>query len=264
MASAAVGANGQGFRNDTRADEYVLTPRMHEVLSLAALPAQLDWRFQGGNNYLTVARNQHIPQYCGSCYAFASTSALSDRIRIARGAAGREINLAMQVELNCDRTNFGCSGGSPHNVYAFIRKQGGIPDETCQPYEAISWHDVGGKCDAKTICKRCDEFGCVPQERYAVYDVEEHGGVAGVFPMMAELQRGPIACMIATPPAFETINSWDIYEDLTNSTDIDHVISVVGYGSENGKDYWEFVGYVLGLLWLGQDCPGQEQHHDRD
>jgi len=247
LAAATIGAHGQGYRNDTILAEFVQSPRMHEVLSFEALPETLDWRYQGGNNFMTVARNQHIPQYCGSCYAFASTSALSDRIRIARGAVGREVNLAMQVELNCDLTNHGCSGGYPMNVYAFIQKQGGIPDETCQPYEARG-HDVGNKCNPGAICKKCDVFGCTPQENYAVYGVAEYGVVSGMFPIMAELQRGPVACLVATPPDFVNLKGWDIYEDKTGSQNIDHVISVLGYGTENGKDYW-IIRNSWGTYW---------------
>ena len=36
-------------------------------------------------------------QYCGSCWAQAATSSLSDRIKIARSAAWPDINIAPQV-----------------------------------------------------------------------------------------------------------------------------------------------------------------------
>ena len=40
---------------------------------------------------------QHIPQYCGSCWAQAASSSLSDRIKIAREAAWPDIVIAPQV-----------------------------------------------------------------------------------------------------------------------------------------------------------------------
>ena len=55
------------------------------------------WGDVNGVNYLTQTKNQHIPQYCGSCWAQAATSSLSDRIKIARNAAWPDINIAPQV-----------------------------------------------------------------------------------------------------------------------------------------------------------------------
>lgn len=236
FACAATGASGQGYRRASERHEFVASPRMHEVMELAALPKELDWRAKDGKNYTTVTRNQHIPLYCGACYSFGATSALSDRIRIARGGVGREINIAMQVVLNCDTKDNGCSGGDATSVYHWI-KQNSVPDETCQPYEARG-HDTGNTCEPKDVCRTCDADGCRAAEKYEVYGIEEHSAVRGEFQMMAELQRGPIACAIATPESFVNWLGWDIYEDRNHSTDIDHIISVVGYGTDNGKDYW--------------------------
>lgn len=38
---------------------------------------------------------------CGSCWAHGSVSSLADRIKIARGAVGDDINLSIQFVLNC-------------------------------------------------------------------------------------------------------------------------------------------------------------------
>lgn len=69
---------------------------------LKALPTYYWWGNVSGTNYLTFQRNQHIPVYCGSCWAFAVTSALSDRIKIMRKAAWPDVNLAPQVLVSCN------------------------------------------------------------------------------------------------------------------------------------------------------------------
>jgi cathepsin X len=92
------------------------------------LPASFNWGDIDGVSYLTHSLNQHIPQYCGSCWAHGALSALSDRIKIAREGLGDEINLSIQYILNCAGDVAGsCHGGSHTGVYEFAQKNGFIP-----------------------------------------------------------------------------------------------------------------------------------------
>lgn len=71
-------------------DGYVREP----LKPVQDIPETFIWNNVEGVNYLTNLRNQHVPQYCGSCWAHAATSAMSDRIKIARKAAFPDINIA--------------------------------------------------------------------------------------------------------------------------------------------------------------------------
>ena len=78
----------------------------------AGYPADFTWGNKDGVNYLTPSLNQHIPQYCGSCWAHGSVSALGDRIKIAREAKGTDIQLSVQHVLNCAGVG-SCHGAPP-------------------------------------------------------------------------------------------------------------------------------------------------------
>ncbi|KDO35023.1 hypothetical protein SPRG_01087 [Saprolegnia parasitica CBS 223.65] len=227
--------------------QVLLTPRPHEVLAADALPDQFDWRNVNGTNFVTVSRNQHVPHYCGSCWAFAATSALSDRIRIARELhpdgkdrvlVTRQVNLSPQVLLNCDKEDEGCHGGEGLSAYRYIHEHG-IPEEGCQRYLATG-HDVGNTCTDIDICRNCvPSKGCFPQTSYDTYHVSEYGNVDGEAKMMAEIHaRGPIVCGVAVTDEFLHYNG-GVLDDKTGRTDIDHDISIVGWGVErDGTKYW--------------------------
>ena len=55
--------------------------RHHETMRVMEIPSDHFWGDVNGTNYLTESRNQHIPQYCGSCWAFGTLSSLNDRLK---------------------------------------------------------------------------------------------------------------------------------------------------------------------------------------
>ena len=65
-----------------------------------------------GINYLSWTVNQHIPQYCGSCWAQATISAIADRFIISDRQKFANLALSPQVIVNC-RAGGSCEGGMP-------------------------------------------------------------------------------------------------------------------------------------------------------
>jgi len=206
-------------------------------LSAVELPKEWFWNNVDGTNYLTNMRNQHVPQYCGSCWAHASTSALSDRIKIARKAAWPDINISPQVLISCEMKDQGCHGGEPVFAYEWMYNNE-VTDETCSIYQARG-HDNGITCSPITKCRNCDPHEpCFVPDEYKVYKVAEFAHFSGEHEMMQEIyQRGPIACGIAVTDAMEDYTS-GIFEDKTGDLDIVHEISIVGFGEEDGTPYW--------------------------
>ena len=96
-----------------RAGEKPVKTNVREPLQDVELPKTFSWNNVDGINYLTNVKNQHLPYYCGSCWAQAATSSLSDRIKIARKAAWPDINISPQAVISCEMGDDGCHGGEP-------------------------------------------------------------------------------------------------------------------------------------------------------
>lgn len=219
-------------------------------------PASFDVRNVGGVSYASPSRNQHIPTYCGSCWTHGPTSALNDRYQMQRKNAFPHVFMAPQMLVNCmpppkDTTQGagGCLGGDPAEVGPYLHENG-IVHETCQNYQAKNLYK-DFKCDAIGICRNCSpKKGCYAMgqpsgvNNFTRYYVDEFGRInttdysANAKQMVAEIgSRGPIACAVCVTPEFEKY-SGGIFNDQTNCTTLDHSISIAGYGTENGVDYW--------------------------
>lgn len=135
------------------------------------LPDNWIWNNVNGTNYLTNIKNQHIPQYCGSCWAQAATSSISDRIKIARNAQWPDVNISPQVVISCSMNDDGCHGGYAYSAYEFMHNNN-VTDETCSIYRARG-HDNGIECSPIVKCKNCQPHeDCFVPDEYYVYRVD--------------------------------------------------------------------------------------------
>lgn len=202
------------------------------------LPTNFNWGDVNGTNYLTLILNQFLPQYCGSCWAHGTTSAISDRIAIIRKGAFPEINLSVQVLLTCDTKNGGCHGGTQMGAYKWIHTHG-ISDTTCAPYQALSYSE-GLVCDKLAHCRECDSANnCRVPTHYNTYKIQEYGSIPfSVQAIQNEiLARGPVSCGIVSDPILNCTGPGVFATNETGS--IDHIVSIVGWGqTTDGTPYW--------------------------
>jgi len=221
------------------------------------LPSSFDWREQ---NLVTADWNQHIPEYCGSCWIHGTLSALNDRIKIRRGGKYPDVMLGRQAVVNCvpaadgESPPPGCNGGDAYMIHQYLSEHR-VPDESCLPYQA---RNMG--CTAENVCRNCkpDEGGCWAVKSFVGYGVSNYGQVRGEGAMMKEIyKRGPIACSFATDDDFmfnysaNALANDGVFASKTVKTadDIDHIMEVTGWGeTASGKKYW-VVRNSWGTYW---------------
>jgi len=235
--------------------EHIVSSVAHHTRSTDELPTSFTWKNVDGVNYVTKMLNQHIPTYCGSCWAHGTMSSLADRIKIARlkaGDSGPDVNLGIQNILNCGSQAGTCHGGNPTAANAFVKKLSdeglGLPFDTCLQYQAMD-----GVCDFSAdafpapsgSCMTCSTFGvpCKAIAKYPNATVTEYGTISGEKAMMNEVhERGPIACGVNAGPLLNYSGGvFPKAKEPRFPNFVDHIIAIVGWGVDEatGVKYWD-------------------------
>jgi cathepsin C len=162
-----------------RAQKQPASPRDAAIIS--SLSRNWDWRNISGQNFVEPMRDQLT---CGSCYAFAGTSMLAERIRILTGNAITPV-LSPQDIVSCSPYSQGCDGGFAYLVSKY-GEDFGIALEQCFPYQS-------GVLTNVSCAGRCSD----PKQIVHVTRFEYVGGYFGACSEAAMMQEiyshGPVA-----------------------------------------------------------------------
>jgi len=165
-------------------------------------------------------------QQCGSCWAFAGSEVLSDRFCIA-SKGSIDVVLSPEDLVSCDRTNFGCNGGNLATEWKYMENKGIVTD-SCFPYTAGA-----GK---EATCAS----SCVDGSKYQKYTCESDSTVkaTSVKEIQSEIYaNGPMETGFNVYADFMNYKS-GVYYHVSGALEGGHAVKIVGWGSEDGLDYW--------------------------
>ncbi|PWA87439.1 hypothetical protein CTI12_AA129810 [Artemisia annua] len=176
------------------------------------LPDDVDWRKEGA---VTGVRDQ---AGCGACWAFAAVAAIEGVNKIS---GGNLTTLSEQMLVDCDNNdNTGCHGGIMEKAYEFIIKNGGIATEDDYPY--VGRDKICNKIKAKEVAVKIKEYKKVPEN-----------------------DEKSLQAAVAKQPVSVAIHSGFLFQFYSNGvfsgscgTNVNHGVTVVGYGEERGRKYW--------------------------
>ena len=127
-------------------------PHAWDTVEPNALPANVDWRNLNERNYMSWNKNQHIPQYCGSCWSQGTTSAIADRFQIMTDLGqSSPVGLDAQVIINC-QAGGSCDGGNPAGAYQWAYTNG-LKHSSCMQYTAYNL--TTRMCTDIDTCRDC-------------------------------------------------------------------------------------------------------------
>ena len=159
---------------------------------------------------------------CGSCWAFSTTGSLEGAHQVKTGEL---LSFSEQQLVDCAGTkygNYGCNGGLQDNAYKYYEAGYNAELETTYGYTGKD-----GTC-------QYDESSTTSVTVSSYVDVTP----SNPSQMKAALNQQPLAVAIeADKFVFQTYKSGVLTSSKCGTT-LDHAVLAVGYGTEDGQDYW--------------------------
>jgi cathepsin B len=163
---------------------------------------------------------------CGSCWAFSAVGSFADNRCIQNKDATRVV-YSEQYMVSCDPNNYGCDGGYLLMDVIFMKKTG-VPTDACVPYKS-GITGLTGVCPTK--CANGTAFPAFTKSvSYANVCTDEESIKTGI-------TQGTLQTAFTVYSDFMYYTS-GIYKHVSGSVEGGHAVTFVGYGTENGTNYW--------------------------
>jgi len=185
------------------------------MLDATNAPASVNWVDAGA---VTPVKDQG---QCGSCWAFSSTGAMEGAHFLA---SGELLSFSEQQLVDCAYVkygNYGCSGGLQDNAYKYYAQY--------SPMLESDYSYTGTKGSCAYDASKATTVAVTKGTHVAANDKDQ---------MKAALAISPLAVAIeADKMVFQTYKS-GVLDSTKCGTSLDHAVLAVGYGTEDGQDYW--------------------------
>jgi len=197
---------------DGEAQIHKLTARAHDV------PASRDWRDSGK---VSPAKDQGG---CGSCWAFSAAESFESHLAIQTNSTVQTLSPQQIVSCapnpdQCGGTG-GCEGSTQPLAFQYT-KTAGLTTEANYPYAGSD-----GTCQTSKIDPVAYNAG------YSLLPPNDYTAL-----MDAVGNVGPVSISIAAGGSNFQFYSGGVMSNC-NDFVMDHAVQLVGYGTDDDKDYW--------------------------
>jgi C1A family cysteine protease len=200
--------------------------RVHITQAGYKLADAKDWVADGA---VTAVKDQ---ARCGSCWAFSTTGSVEGAYAVA---SGNLVSLSEQQLVSCDHNgDMGCNGGLMDNAFKYIESAGGITTEADYPY--TSGGGSSGTCDTSKVKPAVTITGYT--------DVPSRDETA----LLSAIAKGPVSVAIEADKSAFQLYAGGVLDSAACGTNLDHGVLAVGYGTDEGKDYYK-VKNSWGATW---------------
>jgi C1A family cysteine protease len=177
-----------------------------------SLPSAVDWRNK------SVVNQVKDQGQCGSCWAFATVANAESIWAIDTGVL---FDLSEQEVVDCSRWNRGCNGGNPDTSFKYMI-QHGLTQSKDYPYTSGNTH-LENKCQPYTSVVSFS----------TCYDITPNDQLA----LTHAVNLNPVVIAVEADTYFQSYSS-GIITSIDCGTNLDHAVEIVGYGTDQGIDYW--------------------------